>query len=492
MNFFLPRVQASTPRLLVHGLLVLALGACTLPQQPKAPVTPPLDTWQAPLPHQGNTQTLQAWWQAQADASLLRLQEAAQAANPNVSLALSAIAQSRSDSVAARANLLPQVGAGVSLSRGETQPEVGVTNTASASLQASWEIDLVGANQLVKDGALAQLQASQAQWHDARVALAAEVAHAYYGARACQPLADNAQAMRQSYAQSARLTGQLLAAGMVPAAQLALAQAAVADAQGRWLEQSAQCDLGIKALVALAALPESQVRALVHVNSLVSPAPALTLSALPAQTIAQRPDVFAAERDVFKAAALVAGAQAQRWPRLTVNGFIGPAQFGIAGVDKNMTTWSLGPVSLQVPVFDAGQRQAHVEAAQSNFEGKVAAYQARVRAAVREVEEALVQLQLNADRREQVQRSFANARQVHEAALTRQRQGMATGLEVQEARRGWLAADAQRIALQWEGRRAWVALYRAAGGGWDSSSAGVGPPSVLVPVPGESNPKDGK
>ena len=178
MNFFLPRVQASTPRLLVHGLLVLALGACTLPQQPKAPVTPPLDTWQAPLPHQGNTQTLQAWWQAQADASLLRLQEAAQAANPNVSLALSAIAQSRSDSVAARANLLPQVGAGVSLSRGETQPEVGVTNTASASLQASWEIDLVGANQLVKDGALAQLQASQAQWHDARVALAAEVAHA--------------------------------------------------------------------------------------------------------------------------------------------------------------------------------------------------------------------------------------------------------------------------------------------------------------------------
>ncbi|NDE18372.1 hypothetical protein EBZ80_26010 [bacterium] len=122
-------------------------------------------------------------------------------------------------------------------------------------------------------------------------------------------------------------------------------------------------------------------------------APAVALSSVPAQTVAQRPDVFAAERDVFKASALVAGAQAQRWPRLTISGFIGPAQFGVASGDKNMTTWSLGPVSLQLPVFDAGQRQANIDAAQSNFDSKVVNYQSRVRAAVREVEEALVQLQ---------------------------------------------------------------------------------------------------
>ena len=464
--------------------VALLLTACTLPQQPSAPVAPVVAQWQAPLPHQGNTRALQQWWQAQADPSLLRLQEAAQGASPNLSLALSAIAQARASSAAARATLLPQVGAGVSLSRGESQPDMGVTSTAAASLQASWEIDLVGANQLVQDGALAQLQSSQSQWHDARVALAAEVAHAYYGTRACQPLAENARAISQSYDESARLYGQLLAAGMVPAANLAMARSAAADARGRWLEQSAQCDMGIKALVALSALPEAQVRGLVRAGSAAQEAPALALASLPAQTIAQRPDVFAAERDVFKAA----GAQAQRWPRLTINGSIGPAQFGIGGVDKNLTTWSLGPVSLVVPVFDAGQRQANIEAAQSNFDSKVAMYQARVRAAVREVEEALVQLQLNADRSEQAQRSHNNAKQVLDALLARQRQGMATGLEVQDARRGLLAADAQRTGLQWESRRAWVALYRAAGGGWDSTSAGFGPATVLQPAPNETNP----
>jgi outer membrane protein TolC len=169
---------------------------------------------------------------------------------------------------------------------------------------------------------------------------------------------------------------------MVPAANLALARSAAADARSRWLEQSAQCDLGIKALVALSALPEAQVRALVRTGSAMQEAPALALGSLPAQTIAQRPDVFAAERDVYKAAALVAGAQAQRWPRLTINGSIGPAQFGIAGVDKNLTTWSLGPVSLMIPVFDAGQRQANIEAAQAYFESKVVLYQARVRGAL--------------------------------------------------------------------------------------------------------------
>jgi NodT family efflux transporter outer membrane factor (OMF) lipoprotein len=463
------------------------LTACTLPQRPSAPLAPLVAQWQAPLPHQGKPGSLQDWWQAQADASLLRLLEAAQTASPNLTQAMAAIAQARASSASARATLLPQVGAGVSLSRGENQPDIGVTSTAAASVQASWEIDLVGANQVVKDGALAQLQSSQAQWHDARVALAAEVAHAYYGARACQPLADNARAIYQSYEETARLSGQLLAAGMAPAASLALARSAAADAHSRWFEQSAQCDLGIKALVALSALPEAQVRGLIRAPGAAQDAPGLALASLPAQTIAQRPDVFAAEREVFTAAALVAGAQAQRWPRLTINGSIGPAQFGIAGVDKSLTSWSLGPVSLVVPVFDAGQRQSNIEASQWNFESKVAMYQARVRSAVREVEEALVQLQLNTDRSEQAQRSYRYAQQVHAAVLARQRQGMATGLELQEAGRSLLAADAQRTGLQWEGRRAWVRLYRAAGGGWDSASAGVGPASVLQPAPSDTN-----
>ena len=158
----------------------------------------------------------------------------------------------------------------------------------------------------------------------------------------------------------------------------------------------------------------------------------------------------------------------------------------MAGADKYLTSWSLGPLSLSVPVFDAGQRLANIDAAKSNFDSKVAMYQASVRNAVREVEEALLQLQLNDARSEQAQRSLASMEQVFKSAQTRMRQGMLSGLELEESRRGWYAAQSFVVALQWERRRAWVALYRAAGGGWDSAQTEQGPASVLVP---ESDPK---
>ena len=483
MNLNLQRNDRSLRFWLMGALSLALLGACALPQQPVAKVQPTPPQWQAPLPHQGEIRALNDWWQAQSDPALLRLQEAAQQASPNLQQGLALIAQARAASSSARAALLPQVNAGAAASRSETLPEQGAVSSVGLSLQASWEIDLVGANKVVRDGARAQLQASQAQWHDARVALAAEVAHAYFGSRACQVMADNALGLSASNEESLRLTSQLFAAGMVPATNVAMARAGLADARARAALQSASCDLGVKALVALTALSESQVRALIAPNGLAwQDAPTLAVSHIPTQTLAQRPDVFAAERDVYKASAQVAGAQAQQWPRLSLGGSIGPTQFGMAGADKYLTTWSIGPIALSLPVFDAGQRVANIEAAQANFESKVAFYEAIVRNVVREVEEALVQLQLSGARIEQAQRSLVSMEQVFSATQARLRQGLLSGLELEEARRNVLAAQAAVLNLQWERRRAWVTLYRAAGGGWTMDQAEIGPASVMLPA----------
>jgi NodT family efflux transporter outer membrane factor (OMF) lipoprotein len=487
MTMHFTRHARRLPLGLASFFSVLLLAACALPQQPVAKVPTPVAQWQAPMPYEGQIRALRDWWQAQEDPALLRLQDAAQQASPNLQQALALISQARASSSSARATMLPQVNAGVAASRGENQADIGVVSTIGASIQASWEIDLVGANKVLRDGAQAQLQASQAQWHEARVSLAAEVAHAYYGARACQALADNDRRISISFEESLRFSGQLLSAGMVPASQVSLARAALADARTRLAQQTSQCEMGVKALVALTALPESQVRSLIAPSELrMQETAGFAVTSIPAQTLAQRPDVFAAEREVYKASAQVAGAQAQQWPRLTLGGSVGPTQISMAGTDKYLTSWSLGPLSLSVPVFDAGQRLANIDAAKSNFDSKVAMYQASVRNAVREVEEALLQLQLNDARSEQAQRSLASMEQVFKSAQTRMRQGMLSGLELEESRRGWYAAQSFVVALQWERRRAWVALYRAAGGGWDSAQTEQGPASVLVP---ESDPK---
>ncbi|NCW19811.1 MAG: RND transporter, partial [Betaproteobacteria bacterium] len=92
----------------------------------------------------------------------------------------------------------------------------------------------------------------------------------------------------------------------------------------------------------------------------------------------------------------VGRAKARRWPGLSLGGSIGALRYASAGVDTDMTTWSFGPLALTLPVFDAGQRAALVDAATADYVAAVASYRGKVRQAVREVEEALVVLILAA------------------------------------------------------------------------------------------------
>jgi outer membrane protein TolC len=57
-----------------------------------------------------------------------------------------------------------------------------------------------------------------------------------------------------------------------------------------------------------------------------------------------------------------------------------------------------------------------------------------------------------------------------QAAQLRYQQGMSSLIELEQARRSKLAAESTLISLQRERIAAWIALYRAAGGGWQLPS----------------------
>ena len=66
----------------------------------------------------------------------------------------------------------------------------------------------------------------------------------------------------------------------------------------------------------------------------------------------------------------------------------------------------------------------------------------------------------------------------YRAALTgteaRFQSGLASLVELEDARRSQLAAQTTQISLQRERLSAWVALYRAMGGGWTPALADTG------------------
>ena len=446
------------------------------PTQVEAPVAP---AWQAPLPHQGSVAALTDWWQAQGDPLLVELITAAQAVSPSVAQSLARIEAARANQALARSALLPNLGAQASASRGVSQPNIALATTTQVGLQAAWELDLVGANRAVSNAALANLEGTQALWHDARVSVAAEVANLYYSLATCTRQLALAQRDTTSRGETARLTGINAQAGFLAPSMAALARASAADGQSRVTQQRAQCDIDTKALVALSALPEPLLRqklALAQVNN--SPVAPLSVASVPAQVISQRPDVFAAERDVVVASAQVGSAQAQRLPRLSLNGAIGALRVSSgAGPDQNLSTWSFGPLAVSLPLFDGGQRVAAVKSAQASYEASVVVYRSKVRQAVREVEEALVTLHSTEARTLDAQVATQGYAESLAATQSRFSQGLASLVELEDARRNALAAESAQLALGLERQRAWVALYRALGGGFEPNAV----PSTTAP-----------
>jgi NodT family efflux transporter outer membrane factor (OMF) lipoprotein len=430
--------------------------------------------WQAPLPHNGSQADLASWWKQQSDTLLVQLIESAQAVSPTVASAGSRIAQSRSERVAAGAALAPSLDAAASVSRSNQQSALPTGTTSQAALQASWEIDLFGGKRAARDAAQARLDSAQAGWHDARVSVAAEVANQYYGLRACEQLLAVAKQDASSRADTARLTELSAKAGFQSPASMALARASAADGNSRYIAQRAVCDVDVKALVALTAMPEPELRQkLAEGAASAAVAPSIAIAELPARTLSQRPDVFTAEREVTAASADVGSAQAQRYPRLTLSGAVGVANFRTGGENTKTDTWNIGPVSLSLPIFDAGTRRANVDAASARYDAAVSAYRATVRQAVSEVEQALVNLDATGERATDAQTALEGYRVNFTAVEDRYKNGLASLFELEDARRTRLSAEQTVINLQRERSAAWVALYRAAGGGWTAPTDGA-------------------
>ena len=478
---------------LVTGTVLLAGCAVTSPPGSVDAVVPP--QWNASLPaaaagtglpHNASLGALAQWWKLQNDMLLVELIDAAQRVSPSIMTARTNIAQARAARSISGGALLPSLDGVGSLSRG-SQPQGGasggsgsgsgggfgsvVSTSAQLGVQASWEIDVFGKNAAKLDAAGERLMASQAQWHDARVVVAAEVASQYYSLRACEKQLAVTALDAKSRAETSRLTALATQAGFGSPAVAALARASAAEGTSRLTQQRAQCAVIVKALAALTAVDElalAQKLALSLQNAPDGqPQQAIAnVANVPAQALGQRPDVFSAAREVSAASLDVGSAAAARLPRLTLAGNIGTGRTRVSGASQSFDTWSFGPLALTLPLLDGGVSQGNLDIAKARYEEVTGKYKSVVRQAVREVEEALVNLQATSDRASDTDIAAEGYRASFTGTEARYKAGLASLVELEESRRTLLAAQSALITLQLERRNAWIALYRALGGGW--------------------------
>ncbi len=481
-----PAPGPGAPHRTCSALALLAaaalLAACA--GAPPASVSPPVpERWQAPLPADAAAsattgsavRTPLDWWARFDDPLLAETVAAAVQASPDLASARARIAEARAARALAGSALWPAVDVGANASRGHGDLSIpGVVESRGVSLQAQWELDLFGGNRAAARAADARLDARQADAWAARVAVAAEAADAYVALRACEARLAQADADATSRAETARLTDLSMRAGFTSRADAALALASAA--QGRTLarQQRLACDQTRQALVALTALDADTLRDRLAARRAVLPAaPVLAAPAVPATLLAQRADVYAGGLAVAAASADVTRADAARWPRVTLAGNIGYARAEYAGTSLSGQTWTVGPVAITLPVFDAGRRAADAAAARARYDEATSRYAATVRTAVQEVENALYALQSTREREADAALAVQQFETSYRGVEARRQSGFASVFELEDARRQALVAQNTLIDLRRERVVAWIALYRALGGGWDGNAPGL-------------------
>ena len=215
---------------------------------------------------------------------------------------------------------------------------------------------------------------------------------------------------------------------------------------------------------------------------------ARALEALAASPLARRSDLFvfsdgAADagaaplvrqvRAVVAAAGDTVQAAAREKPQVSLSGnFLGLA-VNSGGNTAHGTTWTLGPISINFPLFDGGSRAAATASSRANYDEAVALYRANVRRAVREVESSLVVLQSTTARQADVDAAARDFLASLRATEARSRGGLGSLFDLEIARRNAVLAQSTLIELQRERVTAWITLYRALGGGWSAEDSGA-------------------
>ncbi|AEK63533.1 efflux transporter outer membrane subunit [Collimonas fungivorans] len=433
-----------------------------------------LPQFQASLPPTAanGAANLTDWWSQFDDPLVSELVATAQASNPSLAQALARIAQARAAAGSAGSALFPSVAADASSMRSKSLTGTTglgsasiITTNSTAAFDASWELDLFGGKRKTAEAANARVFARNADWYGAKVSLAAEVGSTLVNYRACVAIAAMLAQDLKSREQTAQLTALKVKAGFTAPADGALINGSTADARQKLVVQRTECDLDVKALVALTDIAEPALRTKLAVNERLPTPRGFVVESVPAQALSQRPDIAVAERELAAASAEINVAQANRYPSLSLLGSIGIGGFRFDGSSSRSDTWSFGP-SLKLPLFDAGLLRAQVDLARGRYDEAYAGYQLQVRTAAREIEEALVRLDAAARREDDAALAAKEYESYFRANDDKFKAGSGSLFELEDARRTFLSAQQTQISVQREHVTAWIALYKALGGGW--------------------------
>jgi multidrug efflux system outer membrane protein len=415
------------------------------------------------------------WWSVFGDATLDRLEQQALADSPTVKAAAQRLLQAEAQLGVTRASERPQlnVNAGISNSRTSANTSQGIAlgrraidgNNYSVGSSFSYELDLLGRVRRAVEAADAQALAAQADRDGVMLLLTSQVATTYWQLRGLDTEIGILRGALDTRRETEQLVNARFDAGLSNELDTSRAKIERANAEADLEEAQRQrntLEHGLAVLVG--ASPSSTVLAAATASL---PQPPVIPVGLPASLLAQRPDLAQSVAALKAANANIGVAEGALYPSLSLTGNFGFASESLSEIAKGGSRqFSFGPLALLLPVLDGGRNKANLAAAQARYDEAVANHQGRLLTALREVEDALSDVQQRQRQGQAQAVSREAAGRAYLVARARYERGLSTYLDVTDAQRSALSADRAAAQIDTQRLLAAVAVARALGAGW--------------------------
>lgn len=414
---------------------------------------------------------LASWWRKLKDPELDLIIEEAINGNLDVKTVKAKVREARATYQQTGSSLSPAVDGSAEAARSKNASGVGggetVTNSLTAGLSASWELDLFGANRRTVQAARYGLNAAEEELRASLLTLIGEVATNYVEARGYQAQIALAQQTAQSQRETAKLIRSKYEAGAASAVDLANAEGQAASTEAKIPSlRTSYAETVHRLSVLTGREPGALTRRLEKGRRIPPPAVQMPVG-VPARTLLARPDVRLAERRLAQATAKIGAAEAARYPAISLTGNIATTAVNPGDLAKNSSiSWSFGP-TLSVPIFNAGELAAAADVARAQRDQYFLAYQSAVLEALEDVENALVGFSQEARRIRSLNATVKAYREAVNLSRSLYQAGSVSFLEVLDAERSLYSAEDSRIQSRVSIASQYIALNKALGGGWN-------------------------
>lgn len=412
---------------------------------------------------------LTGWWKRFNDPVLDQLIARALAHNLDLKEAKARVRQVRAQRRVTRSDLWPGLsasGSGTLSQSRDNDLNWKETRSFGLGMDVSWEADLFGGNKRGAEAAQADLEAAEEEARGVRVSLIAETATAYIQLRTYQRRLAMARENLRLQQQTMDLTSIQFRTGLSEGLDLEKATYGLETTRSKIPDlETGLIEVRNRLAVLLGSWP-GELDAKLAAEAPIPLAGGPVAVGVPADLLRRRPDIRQAERKLAAQTARIGAAEAEMYPKIglsasggwqaaTLSGLITPAAM-VAALGGGLS-WS---------IFNWESVRGNIEVQTALQEQALLQYEAALRGAVEEVENAITGVVKEENKRQYLDKAVTSAQAAAKLSLQGYETGISDFQSVLETQQSLTSLQDSQAQSQGQEALNLVVLYKTLGGGW--------------------------